>query len=160
MSKHRRFSIKKDNVRRRRLALDGTCRYCKGAVQPPRRTFCSKECVHEWKLRSDVKYMRQFIYERDLGMCALCGVDTRYTKIYLEDLQRRVRNRISGADKDLKYKLESLKITVKESLRTLWHADHIVPVKDGGGLCGLDNLRTLCVACHKDVTKKSRSKPV
>ena len=29
-----------------------------------------------------------------------------------------------------------------------WHADHIVPVYKGGGLCQLENLRTLCVPCH------------
>lgn len=29
-----------------------------------------------------------------------------------------------------------------------WNADHIVPVYKGGGQCGVDNLRTLCVACH------------
>ncbi len=30
-----------------------------------------------------------------------------------------------------------------------WHADHIVPVYKGGGLCQLENLRTLCVPCHQ-----------
>lgn len=35
-----------------------------------------------------------------------------------------------------------------------WHADHIVAVYEGGGGCELDNLRTLCVACHAAVTKK------
>lgn len=30
-----------------------------------------------------------------------------------------------------------------------WHADHIIPVFRGGGLCDLHNLRTLCVACHQ-----------
>lgn len=33
-----------------------------------------------------------------------------------------------------------------------WHADHLVPVFQGGGECRLDNMRTLCVACHTDVT--------
>jgi 5-methylcytosine-specific restriction enzyme A len=33
-----------------------------------------------------------------------------------------------------------------------WEMDHITPVVLGGGLCGLDNLRTLCVACHKGFT--------
>jgi 5-methylcytosine-specific restriction endonuclease McrA len=32
---------------------------------------------------------------------------------------------------------------------SLWQADHIVPVAEGGGECGLDNLRTLCTPCHK-----------
>lgn len=30
-----------------------------------------------------------------------------------------------------------------------WHADHIVPVYKGGGLCQIENLRTLCVPCHQ-----------
>jgi len=31
---------------------------------------------------------------------------------------------------------------------SLWQADHITPVVEGGGGCGLDNLRTLCTRCH------------
>ncbi len=30
-----------------------------------------------------------------------------------------------------------------------WHADHVIPVYKGGGMCQLDNLRTLCVPCHQ-----------
>ncbi len=33
-----------------------------------------------------------------------------------------------------------------------WHADHIVMVAEGGGECGMDNARTLCVLCHASVT--------
>lgn len=33
--------------------------------------------------------------------------------------------------------------------RSWWDADHIKPVVEGGGLCGLENYRTLCVPCHK-----------
>ncbi|KAI5648248.1 hypothetical protein M9H77_34253 [Catharanthus roseus] len=33
-----------------------------------------------------------------------------------------------------------------------WHADHLVPVYQGGGECRLENMRTLCVTCHADVT--------
>jgi len=32
--------------------------------------------------------------------------------------------------------------------RSLWQSDHITPVVEGGGGCGLDNLRTLCTRCH------------
>ena len=39
-----------------------------------------------------------------------------------------------------------------------WNADHIVPVCEGGGECGLDNLRTLCVKCHKKETAKLAAK--
>lgn len=35
-----------------------------------------------------------------------------------------------------------------------WQADHIMPVAEGGGSCGLENLRTLCTACHLIETRK------
>lgn len=44
-------------------------------------------------------------------------------------------------------------LTIKEAEKSLWQADHIVEVADGGGLCGLDGFRTLCLSCHKDATK-------
>ncbi len=33
-----------------------------------------------------------------------------------------------------------------------WQADHVVAVVEGGGLCGLENYRTLCTPCHKKAT--------
>ncbi|MGI4757517.1 MAG: helix-turn-helix domain-containing protein, partial [Janthinobacterium lividum] len=41
------------------------------------------------------------------------------------------------------------------SRRSLWDADHILPVAEGSGQCDLDNLRTLCVACHREATEKA-----
>lgn len=39
-----------------------------------------------------------------------------------------------------------------------WEADHIVPVVEGGGCCGVDNYRTVCICCHKQVTRCLRGK--
>lgn len=39
---------------------------------------------------------------------------------------------------------------------TLWDADHIVPVADGGGECGLENYQTLCIQCHNKKSAKQR----
>jgi hypothetical protein len=33
-----------------------------------------------------------------------------------------------------------------------WEADHIIPVIEGGGECGLDNYRPLCLQCHRKET--------
>lgn len=38
------------------------------------------------------------------------------------------------------------------SRRSVWDADHILPVAEGGGECDLDNLRTLCLVCHRQQT--------
>lgn len=142
------------------------CRWDGNEVVPPRRTFCSDACSHEWRVRSSVTYLRQCVYNRDRGVCAKCGRDTRLTKIRLEDAQTRAMERASVFSespmaewrKDQEYILflrtPPLTLTVYEAERPLWQADHLVPVAAGGGLVGLSGLRTLCVWCHKDVSKE------
>lgn len=123
------------------------CRFCKQEVHPPRKTFCSDNCVHEWKLRSSTKYLREHIYKRDLGVCNACKSDTRLQKIKLENILKECGNN----EKHPKYQgvLAMLKLTIKEARSSLWHGDHIVPIESGGGECGLENYQTLCIACHK-----------
>lgn len=107
------------------------CRRCATEVPVGRRTFCSADCVHEWKLRTNPAYVRQQTWKRDGGVCAACGVDT------MAALRQRQGQRWRGHWRGTGH---------------LWQADHIVPVAEGGGLCGLDNIRTLCTACHRQHT--------
>ena len=37
--------------------------------------------------------------------------------------------------------------------KTMWDAEHSVPVVEGGGQCALDLIITLCTTCHKKSTK-------
>jgi 5-methylcytosine-specific restriction endonuclease McrA len=121
------------------------CRWCNLEVPAGRFTFCSDWCVHEWRLRTDSGYLRERVFERDKGACALCGVDTHAAHLDLK--------RARGTHK--------LKLLERWGLRrlsrkTLWDADHIVPVAEGGGECDLDNLRTLCLICHREQTRELR----
>lgn len=93
------------------------CRQCGTEVQGRRRTFCSDACVREWCIRRSPARARRYVFDRDHGICRLCGCDT-----------------------------------VALGLR--WEADHIVPVVEGGGECGLEGYRTLCLHCHKRETAK------
>src|SRR6266853_2022891 len=47
-----------------------------------------------------------------------------------------------------------------KSLRrsSLWDADHIAPVAEGGGECDLSNIRTLCLKCHAKATAALRER--
>jgi hypothetical protein len=47
-----------------------------------------------------------------------------------------------------------LKLSKPYGGQHLWEADHIVPVVEGGGECGIENYRTLCIACHRAETAK------
>ena len=130
------------------------CRWCGKGVKPPRRTMCSPECVHELQLRTNGRYLRDCVYDRDKGICQMCKIDTK--KIAKEALQLRTE------EKEIFLKKHSISLKRKIWKRKhgggLWDADHIIPVKDGGGSCGLENIRTLCIKCHKVVTKESYSK--
>jgi 5-methylcytosine-specific restriction endonuclease McrA len=44
------------------------------------------------------------------------------------------------------------------SRKSLWDADHIVPVSEGGGECDLSNMRTLCLKCHRAHTAELRER--
>ena len=54
-----------------------------------------------------------------------------------------------------------MKAAAEWSLRgrkSLWDADHIVPVAEGGGECDLSNMRTLCLKCHRIHTAELRNR--
>lgn len=125
----------------------GQCRWCGAAIPPRRRTFCSDACVHEWKLRTDPGYLRESVLERDAGVCAQCGVDT-------VSLRRDMRRLDFAARRKF---LKEWGLT-ERSRKSLWDADHIVPVAEGGGQCDLANMRTLCLKCHKSATAELRTR--
>jgi 5-methylcytosine-specific restriction protein A len=139
------------------------CRWCEKEVDPPRITFCSNECVHNWKLRSNIKYLRQHVYMRDCGICARCNKDTRLLKIKLEDL-RAVLLREVGKEWEQSETwtvcLRENHLTRKEAWKSLWHADHILPVTKGGGQCGISGIQSLCIQCHKKRHKVNHVEPL
>lgn len=149
------------------------CRWCGVEVPKGRRTFCSDECVHEWRLRSDTRYLRDKTFERDQGVCAVCGLDTVAAQRTLSELRRQAHREVpydssiykSGPERRAAMEARLSELLVEAGMRpeippdyrnTLWDADHIVPVVEGGGECDLSNIRTLCWWCHKDVTAELR----
>lgn len=43
-----------------------------------RRNWCGQRCVGEYLLRTDAKMMRQHVFFRDNGVCAMCKTEHRY----------------------------------------------------------------------------------
>jgi 5-methylcytosine-specific restriction protein A len=123
------------------------CRWCRTEVPKGRRSFCSEKCVHEWKLRTDPGYLRDKAFARDRGVCAQCGADTVALRRDLRKLDFAARRQFLK-----RWKLR------EGSRKSLWDADHIVPVAEGGGQCDLSNIRTLCLVCHRQVTARLRER--
>jgi 5-methylcytosine-specific restriction endonuclease McrA len=105
--------------------------------------------VHEWRLRSSTSYLRDCVFERDAGICALCQVDTH-------KLRRRVmRMPFPARMRELRALIETG--IIHRRRKSWWEADHILAVVEGGD-SNLDNIRTLCIPCHKGVTRELRER--
>ena len=171
-------------------ALDA-CRLCGESIPPPRRTFCTDECVHFHMLRTSGAHIRKALALRDGRKCALCDADVGRA---LDEAKRAVRAAVgiagggdhataaaalaacvAGGSFEAHARLTgggggggggggsgSLKRRrggrpcVREG--SFWQADHMVAVHDGGGCCGLSNLRTLCTPCHATVTRRQAAR--
>lgn len=144
-----------------RVYRKGHCCWCGEPLPPPpsrRTSWCSDQCVREY-LDGDPKELRRRVEDRDHGVCSACGRDCRA-------LRGRIKERLEGAyGNDVRLRIRAskwarllsrLKLSGRGgyfSVRTLWEADHIVPVVEGGAN-ELANLRTLCLPCHKAETRK------
>lgn len=117
------------------------CRWCKGPVEPPKRSWCSKECVKEFLIRSSAQSLRRAVFERDKGVCACCGADTE-----------KIKRVAYHAKADIWETYRAMGFNWNRH-QTLWEADHVLEVS-AGGETSLDNIQTLCVPCHKAKTKK------
>lgn len=157
-------------------AKRGICRWCGGEVQKPKLTWCSDRCVQEYMVRNNTGSARRAVFDRDHGECDGCGFqagrladwthllhsiafsgsDHRYPGgrfynmrygNYIDWVQYRTNTGEAEAAGWIARELRNWQ-------RDAWEADHIIPVIEGGGQCGLDNYRTLCVPCHKAETAK------
>jgi len=105
--------------------------------------------VHEWRLRSSATYLRECVFERDRGVCAMCRSDTHR-------LRRKVM-RLPFAERMRELRALQGRGVIHRGRKSWWEADHITPVVEGGD-SSLDNVRTLCIPCHRAVTRALRER--
>lgn len=158
------------------------CRGCGKEVPRGRSTWCSHECVDAAMIRAYPSSARAAVEDRDGGVCARCGADAARTERLLRHVMREPARRLSLWDASNPRRRAPETVAQQEIAReavrlvlaawgrqdiggyawgapvwlSLWEADHIKPVVEGGGGCGLENYRTLCRPCHVEVTRELR----
>jgi len=98
-------------------------------------------------MRTDPGYLRQLVLKRDKAVCSICRLNTRSAFLRLKKARGKAREEMLAF-----WGLNKL------NQRSLWDADHILPVAEGGGECDLQNLRTLCLRCHRQATAHLRTR--
>ena len=120
-----------------KLQAKGVCRGCLGPVPKGRFTWCSQAC----KQKFDPFWVKKAVYERDKGLCRVCGRKA-YTK-------REMRRDWKWGDDFWPVILKNMKLHRAEY-------DHIVPHCEGGKFV-LENIRLLGRSCHLERTRKWRA---
>jgi 5-methylcytosine-specific restriction protein A len=127
----------------------GECTWCGGEVPHGRRTWCGDAaCVREFRLRHDWSYIRREVFTRDEGRCRLCGCEPQR----ITSLLCKIRCHSFHVWMVGRKFYESLGFP-NDITRDWWEVDHILP-RIEGGTDDLDNLRLVCVPCHKRETRR------
>lgn len=96
--------------------------------------------------------LRRWVENRDGGICSLCGCDTYKARRVFAAANFYLKCFWGIQTWDLFNQLLELSGWPRLS-RDWWEADHILPLAEGGNDT-LDNLRTLCIPCHRRETAK------
>lgn len=130
----------------------GECTWCGGKCPSNYHRYCSHECNRMANVRCNAGQMRGFVFHRDRGVCAACGLNVMRLAAACNSL-RWLKARNTGVGFRSRYFIFSwLESEGFGKNFPTWEADHITPVVEGGGLCHPDDVRTLCIRCHKKET--------
>ncbi|GAB4813573.1 hypothetical protein N2152v2_000619 [Parachlorella kessleri] len=133
-------------------------------LQGMRLLFCSGQCEARFDLKCNGSAYRRALFKLERGVCVLCKLDCHDLVRRLQAIEKgsrkwEQRRQVLVAQLAPRFLAHGRKAQLERLLKNAvegnaWHADHIRAVYEGGGLCDVDNLRTLCVLCHMDVTKR------
>ena len=130
---------------------------CGREPQGRRTSYVDDGCAQIFQERWFPAVQHARVLERDNGICAMCGMDCIAARKRISEL----RPRSYSEQKSPEY-LALLKRCGVEcgmgSRHRLYDIDHIVPVVEGGADGGIDNLRTLCIPCHRNETAALRKR--
>ncbi|CAD6340652.1 unnamed protein product [Miscanthus lutarioriparius] len=117
--------------------------------------FCGLACFQEYRLRTSGRALRQALFQIERGKCSQCKLDCCKLVKHIKPLPLEKREEyIRKVAPNIARRKKLLDKLAHEPIDgNAWHADHIIPVYKGGGECKLENMRTLCVACHYEVTR-------
>lgn len=156
-------SLQADEIRWLLGRRRGECTWCGDPCGKGRHKWCSDQCVEEFKQRCQPGHYVELVIERDRGICQICGRDTLASE--QEARAARIEESVSyrpGEDpaetkRRTQERLDLMASRFGYARGRFREVDHIVRVEHGGGLCRLDNLRTLCGVCHLRVTTEENA---
>lgn len=116
--------------------------------------FCTGSCRALFFAKRNAASLRSQLFELERGLCQRCGLDchSAFHATLAARSDRRAAKLAEVAPSLAAIGELAARIVERPTEGMFWQADHVVPVFEGGGMCGLDNLQTLCTSCHRSKT--------
>ncbi|NWV33869.1 ZRAB3 endonuclease, partial [Grantiella picta] len=117
--------------------------------------FCCLACQEDFSIRSSQSYLRSQVFQIEHGVCQGCQHNAQELYLSVRDAPRSQRKQLLESSWMSHLPLAQLNEMIQSPAEgQFWQVDHIQPVYSGGGQCSLENLQTLCTACHRERTAK------
>ncbi|NXA64555.1 ZRAB3 endonuclease, partial [Mohoua ochrocephala] len=117
--------------------------------------FCCHACQEDFSIRSSQSYLRSKVFQIEHGVCQCCQHNAQELYLSVRDAPRSQRKQLLESSWMSHLPLGQLNEMIRSPAEgQFWQVDHIQPVYSGGGQCSLENLQTLCTACHRERTAK------
>lgn len=180
---YKTFEYQTRSVSFRNLNISGRCLNCSLILSETNRNswrYCSQDCKDEFYLNYQFSYSRDWVWERDKGICQICKKSTRFVVESIHNLWHVnsytkkvecdiVMISLIEDDRVIKFKRTKsaigkiyylpYKITIEEY--DVYEIDHIIEVASGKTpkeqvklFIDYNNLQTVCKPCHKKKTAK------
>jgi 5-methylcytosine-specific restriction protein A len=124
------------------------CPVCLVEVPADARGFCSSACRKAFRIRSSAGYARREVFARDAGVCTMCRLDGGKLDRILAAVVAEAGDEVAC------WVIAAIGLGHRRRSISVWQMDHRLAVVEGGGRCGLGNLRTLCLDCHRRETRR------
>ena len=148
------------------------CLVCGDAYDDARRRtlghpFCGEPCAKSFRVKTRSGVARAELFKLERGVCQACGLDcdALLSRLVAEPsvperarMLEAARGEKGNPTSPCFSSARAAAIARAPRAGDLWQADHIVPVAEGGGECGLENFRTLCDGCHRRATTDLRAR--
>ncbi|NXQ63901.1 ZRAB3 endonuclease, partial [Anthoscopus minutus] len=126
-----------------------------GAARAWDTRFCCHACQEDFSIRSSQSYLRSKVFQIEHGVCQCCQHNAQELYLSVRDAPRSQRKQLLESSWMSHLPLGQLNEMIRSPAEgQFWQVDHIQPVYSGGGQCSLENLQTLCTACHRERTAK------